>query len=279
MTATASADRPAPGPTPERAPVPTPAWRVVAGQECRDLWLNGRGPLLMVGFSVLLSVVSYATATNLALNFLEQREAVGLVLQVTVTVGVLLALVVSADGISGERERGTLESLLLAPVSRRALLSGKFVAALSAWLVAFVVSIPYLWVLGRGVSVLPPALLLGLLVGTLLAVGLVAVGLLISTLSNSNKLSLTVSLVVLLALFAPTQLPRMPQGWSGELLRRGNPVESGMHYLTAVVVHGHGWTRDLSYLISPLLTVLIAGGVLVLVAPRLVRLVVGVSGE
>ena len=46
-------------------------------------------------------------------------------LQVAVAVGSLLTLVVAADGVSGERERGTLESLLLTPVSRRGLLLGK----------------------------------------------------------------------------------------------------------------------------------------------------------
>ena len=50
-------------------------WRVMAGQECRDLWVTGRGPSLLFEFTVLLSAVTYLTATNLVLNFLEQREA------------------------------------------------------------------------------------------------------------------------------------------------------------------------------------------------------------
>ena len=69
-------------------------------------------------------------ATNQALNFLEQREAVNLTLQVAVAVGALLALLAAADAISGERERGTLESLLLTPVPRRQLVAGKLLAAL-----------------------------------------------------------------------------------------------------------------------------------------------------
>jgi ABC-2 type transport system permease protein len=252
---------------------------VVAAQECRDLWLGGRGPSLLFGFSVLLSVVTYLTATNLAVNFLEQREAVNLVVQVAVAVGVLVALAVSADGISGERERGTLESLLLTPVSRRAILAGKAVAALSAWFAAFAVSVPYVWVLGRGVSLVGPALLLGLGVGTLLAAGLVGAGLLISALSNSNKVSLAVCFLLLLALFAPTQLPKLPQGWLGELLRRVNPVGAGLHYLTSVLVGGHDWTRDLSYLVAPSVTVVLAGGALFAFGARIVRLTGGVSGE
>jgi ABC-2 type transport system permease protein len=256
-----------------------PGWTVVAVQEIRDLWVGGRGLVLVFAVSVLLSVVTYMAATNQVLNLLEQREAVNLTLQIAVAVGALATLVVSADGISGERERGTLESLLLTPVSRRAIVVGKAAAALTLWFAVFVVSIPYVWVLGRGVSLVATALLLGLVVGTLLAAALAAIGLLISAVSGSNKASLSVSLLLLLALFAPTQLPGGPKGWFGELLLRVNPVASALHYIGAVLVNGHAWTRDLSYLASPLLTVVIAGGVLVLAGPRIVRLTGGVSGE
>ena len=220
--------------------------------------------MLLFAFSVLLSAVTYLAATNQILNFLEQRESVNLTLQIAVAVGVLVTLVVSADAISGERERGTLESLLLAPVSRRAIVAGKLTAALSLWTAAFVVAIPYVWVLGRGVSVVGLALLLGGIVGTLLAVALAAVGMLISSLSSSNKVSLSVSLFLLLALFAPTQLPGgLPQGWFGDLLNLINPVASATRYISAVLVTGHSWTADLSYLVSPLVTVIVAGAALV----------------
>ena len=256
-----------------------PGWRIVAGQECRDLWVSGRGPVLLFAFSVLLSVMTYLAGTNQVLNFLEQREAVNLTVQIAVAVGVLVTLVVCADAISGERERGTLESLLLAPISRRAIMLGKMLASLSLWLAAFLVSVPYVWTLGRGVSVVGPALLLGLLVGTLLAVALAALGLLISALSSSNKVSLAVSLFLLLALFVPTQLPGgAPKGWFGDALVRLNPVGSAMRYFTAVLVTGHDWTRDLSYLISPLLTAVLAGGAVVIASSRIVRLTTGVSG-
>jgi ABC-2 type transport system permease protein len=257
----------------------TAGWRVVAEQESRDLWLSGRGPLLLFAFSVLLSVMTYLTASNEVLNFLEQREAVGLTLQIAVAVGALVTLLVSADAISGERERGTLETILLAPVSRRSIVLGKFVAAGSLWLAAFVVSVPYVWVIGRGVSVVGQALLVGLVVGTLLAVALAALGLLISAVSNSNKVSLSVSLFLLFALFAPTQLPTgLPQGWFGDLLLRLNPVGAGLHYINAVLVNGHAWTSDLSYLASPLLTAMLAGGALAVASSRVLRLTAGVNG-
>ena len=253
-------------------------WLVVAEQESRDLWTSGRGLILLLLFSILLSAVTYLTSTNQALNFLEQRESVNLVLQLAVAVGVLVTLVVSADGISGERERGTLESLLVTPVSRRAIIAGKLIAALTMWFATFIVTIPYVWVLARGVGILGQAMTLGLFVGTLVAVGLGSVGLLISGVCNSNKTSIAASLFLLLILFAPTQLPSgLPQGWFFEVLLRANPVASALAYISSMLVEGHSWTEDLSYLITPLLTALIAGGALVFAGPRLLRLTPGVS--
>jgi ABC-2 type transport system permease protein len=251
-------------------------WLVVAGQECTDLWRTGRGPLLLFAFSVLLSGVTYLTSTNQALNFLEQREAVNLVVQVAVAVGVLAALIVSADAISGERERGTLESLILTPVARRSIIAGKLTAALSLWFATFAVSIPYVWILARGVGILAQALVLSLLVGMVVAVGLGSIGLLISAVSNSNKTSLAGSLFLLLVLFAPTQLPSgLPQSWFFDVLLRLNPVASALTYVSSSLVGGQPWTEDLAYLVSPLLCVVLAGGALLVVAPRLLGLTSG----
>src|SRR6476660_7267608 len=166
------------------------AWAIVAVQELRDLWLGGRGLLLSLAFSGLLSVLSYLVATNQALNFLEQREAVNLTLQVAIAVGALVALLAGADAVSGERERGSLESLLLSPVSRLQLTEGKLLAALSLWVAALVLTIPYVWFLGRGVGIVGDALAIGALVGTLLAIFLVSLGVLVSIFSGSNRVSL-----------------------------------------------------------------------------------------
>ena len=227
-------------------------WAIVAGQELRELWLGGRGLLLSVAFSVLLSIIAYLTATNRALNFLEQRESVNLTLQVAIAVGSLLALVAAADAISGERERSTLESLLLSPVSRLEITAGKLIAALSLWLAALVITIPYVWFLGRGLGLVANALLLGFIVGTLLAVFLASVGMLVSLFATSNRVSLSLSLFLLLAIFTPTQLPSSAQkGWAGELLLRVNPLTAGEHYVGKIVVDAHAWRADVSWLLSP----------------------------
>ena len=126
---------------------------VVTWQELRDLWLGGRGLLLTLAFSLLLSVIAYLVATNTALNFLEQRESVNLELQVAIAVGTLLTLLAAADAISGERERGRWRACCVHTVSRRRDLDRKAARRFSLWVAAFVVTVPYVWFLGRGVGV------------------------------------------------------------------------------------------------------------------------------
>jgi ABC-2 type transport system permease protein len=257
----------------------TPDWVVVAEQELRDLWLGGRGPALCFAFSLLMSVIAYVSATNRALNFLEHRETVNLTLQVGIAVGALLALLAGADAVSGERERGTLESLLLTPVSRLELTVGKVLAGLSLWLAAFVITVPYVWFLGRGVGIVGNALGVGLVVGTLLAIFLATFGILISVFAASNRVSLSLSLVLLLALFVPTQLPSSAQqGWAGDLLLRVNPLTAGEHYVGKIVTDGHPWSKDVSWLISPLVAALAFGVAALLAGSRFIRVARGGSG-
>ncbi|ADB32568.1 ABC-2 type transporter [Kribbella flavida DSM 17836] len=254
-----------------------PAWLVVAGRELRDLWLGGRALVLLLAYSIMLSVTTYLTATNEALNFLEQREAVSLTLQVAVAVGVLLSLLAAADAISGERERGSLESLLLAPIPRWSLTVGKGLAALTLWLAAFVVSAPYVWYLGRGVKVVTTSLVNGFLVGCLLALAMTGLGLVISTFAASNRVSLSVSVFVLLALFAPTQMPSSAQrGWFGDLLLRVDPFTAALRYLGRIIINARTFAQEGHWLVGPA----IVAGVLVVAAVAVsTRLRLGTGGR
>jgi ABC-2 type transport system permease protein len=263
------------GQTAERAPATggTPGWLTVVEQELRDLWTGGRGLVLSFAFSVLLSLIAYLVATNTALNFLEARESVNLTLQVAIAVGALLALLGAADAVSGERERGTLETLLLTPVPRRQVAVAKLLSAFSLWAAAFVVTVPYVWFLGRGPGIVGDAILTGLVVGTLLAVFLAALGMIISLFAGSNRVSLSLSLFLLLALFAPTQLPASAQkGWAGELLLRVNPITAGEHYVGKIVTNGHAWSEDVSWLISPAIAAVVFAVAAPLLAARFIRL-------
>jgi ABC-2 type transport system permease protein len=259
--------------TVDTASRPAPTWAVVAGQELRDLWLSGKALAMMLAYTVLLSINTYVIAMNQELNFLEQREAVSLTLKLAVAVGGLLVVLVAADAVSGERERGTLESLLLTPAPRRSILTGKAVAALSLWVVAFALSLPYIWWVGRDIGTFGKATVGGFVVGTLMALALTGAGLLISAFSQSNGLSLAISFFVLLALAAPSQMPaEATRGWAGELLQRADPFAAGLLYLERLIVNAHSLSQDLSLLVFPVIWAVVLPGAALLLGARLTLL-------
>src|SRR5439155_7226639 len=98
---------------------------------------------------------------NEELKLLLLNLMVSEIVKASVAVGMFICLVIAGDSLSGERERGTLEALLLTPASRRQIVLGKFLAALSPWPVALAIGVPYWVVLSKGDPVLAQALLWG----------------------------------------------------------------------------------------------------------------------
>lgn len=249
-------------------------WSVVMGQELRDLWLASRGPALVLAFALLLSALTYLAATNKELNLLDQRDTVNLVLQITLGLGVILGLLFSADSISGERERETFETLLLTPLRPREVVVGKLLAALTVWPVIMLVAVPYVYALRVGGELSIESIAAASMVGSILTVAFASFGMALSTFSDSNRLSLGLSLFVFVVLMAPTQLPL--SGWLGDLMVSVNPVSAGSRFLDRIIVNGHSWGDEATYLIAPI-AAMIAGVVVMLLAAGRLRLEGGVG--
>jgi ABC-2 type transport system permease protein len=251
----------------ERPSGPSAGWLVVAGQEFRDIWLSARGPAIIIGYSLLLSLLTYLAASNEELNIIDQRDTVNLVTQIAMAFAVVVSLLFSADSISGERERETLESLLLTPVPRRQIALGKLLAAVTVWPVMLLVALPYLWALRAGTGLFTDALLAALVVGTLLVAAFASLGLLVSMFSASNRLSLAVTFFIFVVLLAPTQLPL--SGWFGDLITQVSPMSAGSTFLQRVIVREHAWGDELHLLIAPLVAALVFTTIAFIAAGRL----------
>ena len=252
------------------------AWLVVFRQEVVELWVGGRALNLLILYSLLLGLMTFLLATNTELNLIPPKEMVFLTLLNTISFGVFIGMIVGADGISGERERGTLEVLLLTPVSRRQLLLGKLLSSLTPWPAAFLISLPALFVVAQGDEVLGQAVLLGVIIGTALAIAFAGFGLLVSTWSNANKTSMFICLIVWLLLFMMTQLPgEVQKGDFGYFVQRINPMQATSEFMEKVLVnHRTVWERD-DYLRSTVVAVVsVLFALFVIAAPRL-RLTAG----
>ena len=255
-------------------PIPTgpPAsgWRVVLSQEFRELWVSSKGLTVLLGYTLLLSVLAYLAASDADLNLLDVRESVGVVVQTAIALGTLAALVVSADAISGERERGTLEAVLVTPLSRRALVVGKLLAANTMWVAALVVALPYVVVMASGAEVTTDAVAVLVLAGSLVAIGVTALGLAVSSITRSNRVSLATSIGVLLVLAAPSLLPAIStKSTLGAILIRANPVSAGLHLAREVLTNQRSWTSQWTLLISPLIAAVVLTTIAVLLSSRL----------
>jgi hypothetical protein len=252
-------------------PARTASWWLILRRELADLWLGGRLLALLVLYAVLMSATALLREVESQTNLIPPAEMVFLTILSAISFGVLLSLVVGADSISGERERGTLEPLLLSPVSRRQIVFAKFVAVLSPWPVALLLSLPYVLVLGQGDEILGPAMLWTLGLGTLLAMAFGGFGMLVSMWSRSNRTSLFVCLLVYLLFLIPTQFPGQAQkGGLGYALQQVDPMQATSEFLEKFIVNNRAPSERYTYLVSSILSAAVILGILFLyAAPRL----------
>jgi ABC-type Na+ efflux pump permease subunit len=254
----------------------TPAWWLIFRQESHEMWAGGRVLNFLAIYTVLMSVTAYLLATNNELNLLPLKQTVVVAVTSTITFGLFIGLVIGAESISGERERATLEPLLLTPSGHRQIVAGKFLAAMSPWPAALLLSLPYVAVLSRGDPVMWVALFWGALMGSLLAVTFVGFGMLVSIWSDSSRVSLFVCLLVYAGSLIPAQLPtEFLSSPSGVLVSAIDPVEASSRLLTKVLGEGRALGEVWMYVVAPAaVTAVILGVLFVYSAPRL-RLAAG----
>lgn len=234
-------------------------WRIILGTEAARLWRGWRGPALLLAFAVFLSVYTVLLAMDPEMNILSPRQMIHQILQATLFGGILPVLLLSANSISGERDRRSLESLLLAPLPGRQIAAGKFMAALSVWPGILAISIPYLLLTAKGTGASGQAVGLLLLPASVLVLLAGAIGTLISSVARSNLASFSMSFLFLIVLAAPTQLPRSVQDlpllhW----LLLLNPV-TAIACFQSEILSGTSLAQAWSWLVSPILVLLLIG--------------------
>jgi len=229
-------------------------WWIVCRKELRDLWIGGKALNFIIAYTILVSVYTYMTAKGSVQNFMPPKEMVFELLKLITIVATFMGMIIGADSLSGERERATLEGLLLTPASRRQMVVGKFFAAISPWPVALLIAIPYMRVLSQGDEVFGQAVRWGAFLGTILAPAFTALGMFVSFWCQNNKTSMFMSLVLYLMFLLPTQLSGHAQGGvMGLLFQQANPLAAHRHFLASILVNNRTLDEMRSWLLSPVL--------------------------
>jgi len=253
-------------------------WWVVLSRELRDLWIGGKALYLILIYSILLGMYSYLLASNAEVNLMPLKEMVLEMVKASIAVGLFICLIIGADSVSGERERATLEGLLLTPTRRRKIVAGKFLAAVSPWPVALAIAVPYWVVLSKGDPVFGQAVLWGVLLGSLLAPALAGLGMLVSIWCNTNKTSMLVSLCLYVGMLLPTEIMAGPakiqrsaeQWFRAELNQWLNPMAASSRFLWKILVNNESPVELWFWLTMPVVfAVLVLGLLFVFAGPGL----------
>jgi len=254
----------------------SPVWWIVFTNELADLWKGGKGLILVTLYAIILGGQTYVFASNSELSLMTPERMVYETLKAAIAMGAFVSLVIGADSISSERERATLEGLLLTPTSRRQLVLGKFLAALSVWPAALVITVPFFSVLAQGGAVFGQALVWGVLLGSVMAAAYTGVGMLVSFWSNSNKTSFFTCLGIYFFFLVPTTLPGAAQaGVTGQFLQWLNPMAASDNFLLNILVNLRTLAEFASWLTMPVVFVVLVVGLVFLYAGPALRLEAG----
>jgi ABC-2 type transport system permease protein len=233
----------------------------IATKEVKQNLYSVRGSMWAVISAIVLNLTSSELLlTDQELSLLEQRESLYIITSLAMVLGLLVAGILSADSVSGEKERATLEGMVLTPTKRGALLLGKVWGVMAAWLLIFAISAPYILVVGFGTSVSWAALVYTFVLGTLCVAGFATLIVGISDLSRSGRGVTRASMAIFIAMAAPTLLgSALQKSWFGNTYNALSPVAQARLSLDSVIVDNEYLLVQLPHIGALAAFVVIAG--------------------
>jgi ABC-2 type transport system permease protein len=206
--------------------------------EISGSFYSWRGSAWIIAASLIFSLVAYLLLTDKELSLLDQGEMLFTLGEVIIALGIAMSAVSASSAISSEIESGTLESLLLTPVTHRQIAIQKMFSIVTLWTILYLVSIPYLIVVASGTNLALSAVLYVGLYGTLLVTAISMISIVISWRLKSSKNSIMTTLMIVLILLAPslffgTSLKKTDFGLALENI---NPVSHAMNSMDSVLV-------------------------------------------
>jgi ABC-2 type transport system permease protein len=216
-------------------------FKTLVEKECIEEIISPRGAALYLVGCGVLSVFSLLLVSNTELSLLDNAQAVYMMSSIIIAIALLIAVIRGSDGFAGERERETLETLLITPVSPAEVAIAKLMGLIFSWLVLFIISIPYLWAVGSTGQNLKSALQYLFMSGTLLVVIFGGFTLAISARMRTFKGTMSIGLTAFLLSGSPILLgPSLRQSTVGRFIDLLNPFANALNMLDSVIVDSLG---------------------------------------
>lgn len=218
---------------------------IIARKEAGELMFSLRGLAWLLTLAVVLSGFSLLLVSSSELSLLDNATVVYDMAGIVTGLGALLAVVAGADAIGGERERGSLVPLLVAPLPRSALLTGKLAGLAVAWVTAYMLSLPYLWAVGSTGQNLGDAMLSLPVFGTPLVLGFAFLAFGLGARMRATRTALLTGLILLVLAAAPVAIgPGLRQTAIGRLFDAVNPLSHALNAYDAIIIDSQGFASQ-----------------------------------
>ncbi len=206
-------------------------------KECREDVFAVRGMGIYLTAALVLSAFGLLLVGNTELSLLDNAQTVYIMAGIILSLAGLIAVVRGSDAFAGERDRETLEALLISPVSSEDIAFGKLAALMVSWLLLYLLAVPYIWAVGSSGQNLTAALLYLFISGTILMTIFGSLVLSLSARVRSFKGAMSTGLILFLFAAAPVALgPSLRQSFIGHILDWLNPFAIAMNMLDAVII-------------------------------------------
>jgi len=211
--------------------------KLIARKETGELLLSARGLSWLMAASLSLTAFALLLVSNTELSLLDNAQVVYDMLGIATALAALLAMTVGIDTVGGERERNTLLPLLLAPIPRAQLVSGKMTGVAVAWGALFIIALPYIWAVASTGQNLWSSVFVTLLIGTPVVLGFGYLGIWLGIVMARTVSAYIVGLLALVVAVSPLLLgPSLRQSVIGHVFDAVNPFSAAVNAYDAVVI-------------------------------------------
>jgi ABC-2 type transport system permease protein len=172
-------------------------------KEIRENVFSKKSLWIYFAVSILFSGLALSFVSVKELSLLAQVEVNMTFMKVVLGISILVTIIIGSNMYAGERERETLESLLLSPLSKVQITLGKLVGLLLFWFIISLLSLPYFYALGMGTDIFLKAIVFLYFICFPLVIGFSALSLGFSAILSSPKSSTLLAFVFFLVTAIP----------------------------------------------------------------------------
>lgn len=244
--------------------------QTVIRKEFREGLYESSGLWLITASAAVLSVLCFLVCMLKEGNVLAQSDVLQYAIKAVLFLTLTISMILGATSFASEREENTLESLLLAPISKRELAFAKFFGVLVFGTMLCLVAVPYLIAIGWGSGMVPDAMLITFFCGLLLLVGFVALSVVLSITMRSSRASILTSVLLMLVLTAPTFVEGLFNKTAiGSLFLKIDPVANCFHMMKDMLINNASFFDEWHYILPLVLAVLAAVALLWIASGRI----------